>query len=44
MPANGNMKPESRICGRNVKNAICIAWNCAAREVDREHAEARRRR
>ena len=28
MPANGNMKPDSRIDGRNTKNVICIAWNC----------------
>src|SRR3546814_8737965 len=33
MPANGNMKPDSRIDGRNTKNVICIAWNCDCARV-----------
>jgi hypothetical protein len=34
IPAYGNMKPDSRICGRNVKNAICIDWNCVWASVE----------
>src|SRR3546814_18443825 len=33
MPANGNMKPDSRNDGRNTKNVICIAWNCDCARV-----------
>ena len=43
MPAYGNMKPDSRICGRNVKNAICIAWNCVFASVDSKIAERQAR-
>ena len=40
MPAKGNMKPDSRIEGRNTKNVTCIAWNCdlAAVEISRPRA------
>ena len=34
MPANGNMKPDSRIDGRNTKKVICIAWNCDCARVE----------
>ncbi|MNJ03718.1 hypothetical protein D3C73_1641580 [compost metagenome] len=34
MPAKGNMKPDSRICGRKVKKAICIAWNWLRARVE----------
>ena len=41
MPSNGNMKPDSRIEGRNRKNAICMAWNCVRASVDTNNPRVR---
>ena len=41
MPANGNMKPDSRIEGRKMKNVICMAWNCEEAAVEISSPSAR---
>ena len=41
MPAYGNMKPDSRICGRKVKKASCMAWNWLRARVEIRMPSAR---
>ncbi|MNI83377.1 hypothetical protein D3C73_1401720 [compost metagenome] len=41
MPANGNMKPDSRMDGRNRNRVICMAWNCDRARVEINRPSAR---